>query len=156
MKIRLKHKMSFEEADMLIEKYYEALTSAEEEKRLREFLSQPDLPERYEAEKAIFGYFGKKKEKKQYNFQSFVRWTSVAAAVAVIVLSIKIFDNNPTVGYAFINGQEITDVQTIKSLAISSLTDVSSANNDVEDGLKDIQGNEAIEEQLNVFSGLEL
>ena len=41
MKIRYKHALSLAEADGLIEKYYDGLTSVAEEKELRSFLSQP-------------------------------------------------------------------------------------------------------------------
>ena len=45
--------ISAAEADALLEKYYEGFTSAEEERLLHLFLSQPGLPERYEADRAM-------------------------------------------------------------------------------------------------------
>ena len=55
--IRLKkHILTNEQADLLIERYYEGLTTGQEENQLRAFLSRTDLPEIYRAEQAMFGY----------------------------------------------------------------------------------------------------
>ena len=64
MKIRYKHALSLAEADGLIEKYYDGLTSVAEEKELRSFLSQPNLPEQYKVERDILGFFEEKKKKR--------------------------------------------------------------------------------------------
>ena len=52
------HKLSFEQADRLIDKYYEGATSVAEEDALRSFLQQKGLPRKYDAEKAIFEHWG--------------------------------------------------------------------------------------------------
>lgn len=49
--------MKKEELDILLSKYYDGLTTEEEERVLVELFSGSDIPEGYEAEKAIFGYF---------------------------------------------------------------------------------------------------
>lgn len=49
--------MKKEELDFLLSKYYDGLTSAEEECTLKDFFSRPDIPAGYETEKALFGYF---------------------------------------------------------------------------------------------------
>lgn len=49
--------MKKEELNSLLEKYYSGESTDDDEKFLRAFFSGSDIPEGYEAEKAIFGYF---------------------------------------------------------------------------------------------------
>jgi hypothetical protein len=49
--------MNTEELNRLIEKYYSGYSTEEEEKNIREYFNTNDVPEGYEAEKAIFGYY---------------------------------------------------------------------------------------------------
>ena len=58
MIIRFKNKAEYEAIDRLIEKYYEGMTSVEEEKRLQAFLSRTGLPEKYAPEQAIWEKLG--------------------------------------------------------------------------------------------------
>ena len=155
MKIRMKYKMTFEEADRLIERYYEGLTSGEEERKLQQFLSQPGLPERYEPEQALFGYFNHKKEKRHISLIPYKRWASVAAVVVLVLVGSQVFFIHPQRNYAYVDGKKITNVHEIKSQALASLSDLSSSTDEVEEGFKNINDNELIEQQLDVFSGLE-
>lgn len=54
--------ISIQEAEVLLGKYYDGLTSKEEERLLHDFLAREDIPERFHAEKAMFGYFDKQKK----------------------------------------------------------------------------------------------
>lgn len=54
--------ISIQEAEVLLEKYYDGLTGKEEERLLHDFLAREDVPERFHAEKAMFGYFDKQKK----------------------------------------------------------------------------------------------
>lgn len=49
--------MNTEELDRLLEKYYDGTSMEDEESILRSFFKGDNIPEGYEAEKAIFGYF---------------------------------------------------------------------------------------------------
>ncbi len=49
--------ISIQEAEVLLGKYYDGLTSKEEERLLHDFLAREDIPARFQAEKAMFGYF---------------------------------------------------------------------------------------------------
>ena len=155
MNIKITHKLSFAEADKLIERYYEGLTTGKEEKMLQEFLSQRNLPEQYEPEQAVFGYFDQKKQKKHITLLPYIRWASVAAIAVLAVIGTYRFEVRNQSGYACIDGTRITDIQQVKSQALASLSDVSSSRNEVEDGLKNINDNGLMEQQLNVFSGLD-
>jgi len=155
MKIRMKHTINSIEADRLIEKYYEGMTTVEEEKRLQDFLSRPGLPERYRPEQAIFGYFFQKKQKKDFSIFPYIRWASVAALIVFTVFSLKTLTTQNQTNYAFVDGERITDIQEVKSQAMSSLRNISSDNDEVDEGLKNLNGNKLMEQQLDVFSGLE-
>ena len=155
MRIKITHRLSFAEADRLIERYYEGLTTGTEEKLLQEFLSQRNLSERYEPEQAIFGYFDHKRQKKHFTLRPSVRWASVAAVAVLVVIGTYRFEIRNQSGYACIDGIRITDMQQVKSQALASLNDMSSSRNEVEEGLKNINDNGLMEQQLNVFSGLD-
>ncbi len=49
--------MKKEELNRLLEKYYSGGSTADEEEVLRSFFNGADIPEGFEAEKAIFGYY---------------------------------------------------------------------------------------------------
>jgi len=155
MIFNIKHKLNFVEADRLIERYYEGLTTADEEKQLRYFLSQPNLPERFEPEQAILGYFNHKKQKIHHSLFPGVRWASAAAVAIFIVFGSQLFFAGSQSNYAYVNGQKITNLREIKSQALASLTDISSSKDEVAEGLKNINNKELIQQQLAVFSQTE-
>jgi len=152
MKIRIKNKISVSEADRLIEKYYEGLTSVKEEKRISEFLLQEDLPERYAVEKDIFGYFGQKKQKKVFSISPFIRWTGVAAGIISVVFCLHVLINAHSTNYACIDGVKTTNMTEIKTQALASLSGMSSKTNEVEEGFKNLDNHESVEQQLKIFS----
>lgn len=155
MKIRMKHIINYSQADRLIERYYEGLTSVEEEKQLQHFLSQRGLPERYGPEQAIFGYFFQKKINKNFTIVPYIRWATVAAVIVFGVFGVMTITTQNQTNYAYVDGERITDIQEIKSQALSSLRNISSENDEVDEGLKSMNGNKLMEQQLDVFSGLE-
>jgi len=155
MIIKMKYKRNFGEADRLIEKYYDGLTTGAEEKQLKKFLMQSGLPERYEPEQAIFGYFEHKKERTSFRIPSYMRWAGVAAAIALILLGPQLFVSANQSDYAYINGKKVSDIREIKSQALASLGDISSSNNEVQENLNNINDNELIEKQLDVFAAIE-
>ena len=152
MKIRYKHALSLAEADGLIEKYYDGLTTVAEEKELRSFLSQPNLPEQYKVERDILGFFEAKKKKRISTVQliPFKRWSSVAAVLIVGVFCVKFYMTAYPTNFAYVDGEKITDVSQIKQNALASLNDLSS--DEVADGLNSLNDSELIDQQLSVFS----
>lgn len=66
MKITKRNNISLQEAEKLIERYYEGETSVAEENLLCEYLSGKNVPARFEAEKAILGYFASEKRRKAF------------------------------------------------------------------------------------------
>ena len=152
MKIRYIHTLSLEKADKLIEKYYDGLTTAAEEKELRGFLSQTNLPEQYKVERDILGFFEAKKKKQRSRVQSipFKRWSSVAAVLIVGVFCIKFYMTAYPSNFAYVDGVKITDVGKVKQNALASLNDLPS--DEVAEGLNSLNDSELIDQQLSVFS----
>lgn len=152
MKLYIAKKLNYTEADMLIERYYDGLTTVEEEKKLQQFLSQPNLPEKYRAEQAIFGYFRKEEQKNKIIFPAYLRRVAVVALILTTAFTVQNLIAGRSNGYAIVNGKKITDKTEIKTMAMNSLREISSTNNEVEDGLNAINNNEIVEQQLAVFN----
>jgi hypothetical protein len=152
MKLNIKNRIDYNEIDRLIDRYYDGLTSVDEEKRLHSFLAQKGLPERYKPEQAIFGYFEAKKLKPTFSIQSYIRWMGAVAAVAILVVGIQIFKSGSTADYAYVNGIKITNLNVIKSKALASLSNMSADNDEVEQSFDNLKDKEIMKEQLGVFS----
>lgn len=155
MKLKRRNIITVQEAEKLMEKYYEGSTTVAEENQLRTFLSQSNVPERFEAEKAIFGYYESKKARKPFRLQPYLKWAAAAAIVAGIIIPVSIFQASGKTNYAYINGVKITNTQEIISLAHTTINFVSD-NNEVEDGLDNLKNDETIKNQLDAFSEIEL
>jgi len=147
--------MSYDEADALLERYYDGLTTGEEEKRLRLFLSQPVLPARFEPEQAIFGYFHTSKAKLVFSIRPYMRWAGGVAALLLLTVGLQWFAHSVrATNYAWVNGNRITNTADIKREALASIGDVS-AGNEIQQSLDNVSGHEIMEQQLEVFSELE-
>lgn len=155
MKIKIKYKMTSEQADQLIERYYEGLTSVEEERQLQGFLLQPNLPDRYEAEKAIFGYLRPQPEKTHFNLRSYMRWAGVAAVLLVGIFSIQLFIIEAHASYAYIDGRKITNMKEIILHAMASIESLPSGQQLVEQNLNTVSNKDIIQRQLDVFAAFE-
>lgn len=154
MKISLSKKLSAREADRLIEKYYDGLTTVEEERKLHAFLSQPSLPEKYDAERAMFGFFKTKKTVSKRLFPIYLRWVAMIAIVFAAASTFQTINTNQQTNYAFVNGEKITNTTKIKAIALNSIQEISSTNTEIEEGLKALNSNKLINEQLETFSNL--
>lgn len=152
MKIKIKYKITSEQADQLIERYYEGLTSVEEERQLQTFLLQPNLPDRYETERAIFGYLKPQLEKTHFNLHSYIRWAGVAAVLLVGVFSIQLFVTEAHASYAYVDGRKVTNMKEIKLHAMASIQSLPSGQQVVEQNLNTVSGKDIIQRQLDVFA----
>ena len=155
MKLIRRNIITVDEAEKLMEKYYEGSTTVAEENQLRTFLAQSNVPPQFEAEKTIFGYYESKKARKHLRLQTYLRWAAAAVFAAGVIIPVSIFQVSGKTNYAYINGVKITDTQEIISLAHSTINYVSD-NNEVEDGLDNLKNDETIKSQLDAFSEIEL
>ena len=155
MKLIKRDIITVDEAEKLMEKYYEGSTTVAEENLLRTFLAQSNVPLQFEAEKAIFGYYESKKARKHLRLQPYLRWAAAAVIAAGVIIPVSIFQASGKTSYAYINGVRITNTQEIISLAQTTINYVSD-NNEVEDGLDNLKNDETIKNQLDAFSEIEL
>ena len=156
MKITFKNKyISRIEADRIIERYYDGLSNAEEEKKLQVFLSQSNLPTKYAAEQAMFGYFTKQKNVRTKNSSNFSIYRVSAAAAAVLLVALftfRMLQTTQTESFAIVDGVRITNNAELKVLAANSLQTLSGGDEIVADAFQNLSANDIVEQQLEVFA----
>jgi hypothetical protein len=138
-------KITTKEADELLDKYYEGLTSIAEENQLITFLKQKDLPERFIVHQAILGYFGKEKGKSHSIVIPFIRWVSIAAAVLLVLICIKSLTGQKQMNYTYINGERITDIRIVKANALSSLQEIASSPDEVQKSIDNLNDDNLVQ-----------
>lgn len=143
------------EAEALLEKYYEGLTTVAEEKRLHDFLSQKDLPVRFDADRALLKYFAEQKIQHKTRIIPFLRWASVAAAFLIVFFTTETLLNHSKSNYVYIDGKRFTNVSIIKDKALASIKDLAESPDEVKNSAKLLEDNENLmEQQLSLFSDL--
>jgi len=140
--------ITIQEAEVLLERYYEGFTSREEEILLGAFLSQKKLPEQFEADKAILGYFdSRKKKSKTQTIPLLRRVSGVAASLVIGIAVIHFFVSGKSNSFAYIDGKKITNIEQVKEQALAS---VQSWNDS--DGNSNLDTDELINQQLQLFT----
>ena len=130
--------------EALIEKYFEGLTSLEEEQVLRDYFQREDLPEELKIHAPLFQYFSSEREEVQKTEVSIrrnkiirlVRWVSISAAACLLLfLGVNFFQNrNRSVmetSFAYIDGKKYTNIEQIQIEALKALENLSDVNEDV-------------------------
>ena len=137
MRLKLKKTITAQEADALINKYYEGTTTNTEEERLRRFLRQDGLPSKYRAEQAIFGYFEQQAAGKgrAVRIVNICRAAAMVAVVALAGAALYKFAKPAYKAVAYVDGRQITDKKTVKTLAENTLDNVLAADNTIEEQL---------------------
>lgn len=142
--------------ETLIERYYEGVTTVQEEKELHSMLNHPSVAGEYEAERAMLSYF--KTEKTADKTLSF-NWLSRAAVVAVVAVSgffaVQFLTMPAVASYAYVNGTRITNREQIQTTAMASLANLPSSEELVNEKLSEVNTGELIESQLSLFEGME-
>jgi len=149
-----KKSITTQQAEALLEKYYEGLTSVVEERLLQAFLSQKDLPQRFEADRALLDYFAgtKKRVASKTKMMPIIRWGSVAAALLLGLFLANTFITEKPVNYAYINGQKCTDINVVTKEALASLQIIQSAPNEVSASVNHLNDDELVKQQLAIFT----
>ncbi len=151
------NKINIKQAKLLIDKYYEGLTSKSEERQIAQFLeSHPEL-KGFDAERAMFAYFAPYQKTPKLNINLYLKY-SVAASI-LIFLSMMWLMQSPTepMLYAYVDGQRITDQAKVEELIQRSIKHISADADIMEQPLEPFKKEQdLIEEQLQVFSDLEL
>ncbi len=146
--------VSAEDIDRLLERYYEGLTSTEEESLLRTWLSRPDIPSRFEADKALFGFFAEQRSRtvKKGNVLRIATWFSAAAAILAFLLVTGNVYNSDTNDYVLIQGKKYTNLTLAKKKALSTLSLLNEPQDEVSKSASLLnEGDNLIQEQLNLL-----
>lgn len=84
--------MESHKIETLLEKYFDAATTVNEERVLQDYFSSPNVAQHLEQYRSLFGYFAKEKEQRfdgalplQPGRRKVVAWLSVAASVVVLL-----------------------------------------------------------------------
>ena len=118
--------------DKLIDKYFEGETSLQEEKLIRQYFESGNIDDKHRAYAPMFGFFAEERQKvsppaRKKKKPPFFVWASVAASLA-LVLSLRIFfwsGQEANTSVVYVNGQRISDSQTINAQALNSIQSVS-------------------------------
>ena len=154
MRIKFLSKPDSIKVEQLIAKYYEALTTSEEERELYRLLSHPSMKGKYNAERAMLSYF---KDKQTVQLRLPVKKIlRHAAVVAVMVVSafylMIVVTPDAQASYAWVNGKKVTNIQKVKSFAEASLSNLPSSSSIVDEKLKEVSTEKVIEKQLAIFA----
>lgn len=128
--------------DKIIEKYFEGETSLAEEQLLRDYFCQPDIKEEHKAYAPMFQFFSTERdslpEEKTVEKRrriSLPAWISIAASIALLIgvytLIYTPLENRATKSSVYIDGERITDINTINSEALNSIENISDMNEDI-------------------------
>jgi len=153
----MKKYLTIEEVDALFKKYYNGETSVAEEELLQDFLKQEGLPERFDAERALFGYFAQEKIPPQtiwLRLNPFLKW-SIAAAVLIsgaLILDNRVQAQNCNVAY--IDGIRCTNSKEVTELAIASIQQIDLGADEVAGTVDKMNDNNLVESQLQQFPEL--
>ena len=130
----------------LSEKYFDALTTNEEEKALTQFLeSDAANSPAFNEIKAVMGYLSigrsitQKAKSKTRRIGSAIQWASVAActaAIAILGTSIALHATQATPGskdiyYAYIDGKEYTDEEFVMQHMLATMNRMSDTSNNI-------------------------
>jgi hypothetical protein len=177
----MKKYLTIQEADTLFEKYYDGATTGSEEELLQEFLQQEGLPERFEAERALFGYYAQEKEALQevrfepalpmlndglaskekipprnlwLQLNPVLKWSFAAAVLlfGVFLIDNRIQAHNSDVAY--INGIRCTDSHQITALAKASINQIDLGSDEVSGTVDNMNDDNLVESQLQQFPEL--
>ena len=132
-----------ERIDEMIERYFEATLSEEEETALKAFLASPEgqAPE-YDEVRAVMGYFAAGRVVRQTHQPSRLtnRIVAIAASLAIIVtLGVNIY-NKTNICVSFVDGKKVTDKEVVMNDVDNILADLLSDRTGVEEQLNDFFG----------------
>ncbi len=162
----MKKQLTIEEAVLLFEKYYDGETTNAEQELLQDFLKQEDLPVRFEAERALFGYFAEEKVQLSTSQEKIpprnlwlrlnpvLKWSFAAAVLlfGVFILDNRIQAQNNDIAY--IDGIRCTDNKKVTALAIASIEQIDLGLDEVAGTVDKMNDKDLVESQLQQFPEL--
>lgn len=144
--------MNKEYIQTLLDKYFEGLTSLEEEQKLRDYFASEEVDEEFEIHRSMFQFFIEERFKAEEEEVStpiiemkavrhkrpsrvFVRALISVAACLAILLTVKTYyssqDNKGVQSYAYIDGERVTDIDVIQKYMLETLDGVSDNQDEI-------------------------
>jgi hypothetical protein len=135
--------MNTTDIEQLINKYFEGLTSLEEERRLREYFQGEEVAEEWKTYQPLFQYFSSeienvRKEKKASGNGKIkiIRWCSIAAAACLLLFfglkpAFYSPENLSASSLIYIDGKKYTNIELIQTETIKALENLSEGNDDI-------------------------
>lgn len=138
----------------LIEKYFEGETSSGEEKMLRDYFAQPNLPDDLKEFAPLFRFLENESkaiaalngirlddEAAVHRRQSFRKYGTIAAIaaslfIALVWLTPEAPSSSQKGSYVWVDGKRITDPRTVREYAEVSFGKVQPGNDIIEDQLR--------------------
>ncbi|MDR1523768.1 MAG: hypothetical protein LBS79_00735 [Tannerella sp.] len=124
--------------ELLIEAYFNGLTSLKEEQLLRDYFREDDLPEALKVYQPIFRYLAAERKEKRRRTRVLplgrnARKWSAAAAVLLLCIALPFAIRthgtaSPEISQVYINGKKHTDIGLIRSEALKSLEHLAESN----------------------------
>lgn len=139
--------MNKEQIKTRLDKYFEGLTSLEEEEALRSYFNREDIDPELLIYQPIFQYFEeeriseerrkekeeRREEKRQMRIR-IIRWASIAAAACLLLffsVQLLVRQTNGDNSYAYIDGKRYTNMEIIQSQALESLENLAEEDNSI-------------------------
>lgn len=126
--------------DILLDKYFEAETSLNEERELQEYFSSGKVASDHLKYAPIFQFFKEEKHSetiiKKQNSKRKALWLSVAACAAGIALVFTVANleqDSMNESLVYVDGKRISDPQSINNYVLESITDVQDIEQNVFD-----------------------
>ncbi|MFA7493332.1 MAG: hypothetical protein WCZ43_07450 [Proteiniphilum sp.] len=139
----------------LIDKYFDGESSAEEEKVLRRYFTQEDLPEELKAYASLFRFLddeatalailneirSEEKRPVRRRLLSLRNLRTIAAVAATLLIAVLLLtrpDRKPalTGSYVWVDGKQITDPATVRKYAEASFGKIQPESDIIEDQLR--------------------
>lgn len=139
----------------LIDKYFDGESSAEEEKILRRYFTQEDLPEELKAYAPLFRFLddeatalailneirSEEKRPVRRRLLSLRNLRTIAAVAATLLITVLLLtrpDREPalTGSYVWVDGKQITDPATVRKYAEASFGKIQPESDIIEDQLR--------------------
>ena len=139
----------------LIDKYFDGESSAEEEKVLRRYFTQEDLPEELKAYASLFRFLddeatalailneirSEEKRPVRRRLLSLRNLRTIAAVAATLLITVLLLtrpDREPalTGSYVWVDGKQITDPATVRKYAEASFGKIQPESDIIEDQLR--------------------
>jgi len=132
---------------ILIDKYFEAQTSLDEEEYLRQYFQSDEVLEELEMYQPLFQYFSVEREQKNNSpvlvpltenrpkIKRSPQWTSFAAACLLLLFGLRFFTNiqktEGEISMAYIDGKKYTNIKLVGAETLNGLENLRDESDEI-------------------------